>query len=185
MVEESLWFDYMLAAHSSIFAWRIPWTEEPGGLWLVGSPRVGHDWVTEHTEAEQLRQQPWWSVLMGGMLGLNVTPTPSVLGGAFLGSGSVRSRSGNLGLFQGFRKSLKFKADFVCICTYFWMRVFNWCQIFRGDSHFQRLRIITLRIIQIMLYYLILTGANLKLVYLSVRLSRWWGNANSENCVTD
>ena len=32
-----------MATHSSIFAWRIPWTEEPGGLWCVGSQRVGHD----------------------------------------------------------------------------------------------------------------------------------------------
>ena len=32
------------AAHSSILAWRIPWTEEPGGLQSMGSHRVGHDW---------------------------------------------------------------------------------------------------------------------------------------------
>ena len=32
----------------SILAWRIPWTEKPGGLWSVGSQRVGHDLVTEH-----------------------------------------------------------------------------------------------------------------------------------------
>ena len=30
-------------AHSSILAWRIPWTEEPGGLQSMGSPRVGPD----------------------------------------------------------------------------------------------------------------------------------------------
>ena len=29
-----------MAAHSSIPAWRIPWTEEPGGLQSMGSPRV-------------------------------------------------------------------------------------------------------------------------------------------------
>ena len=29
--------------HSSILAWRVPWTEEPGGLQSIGSPRVGHD----------------------------------------------------------------------------------------------------------------------------------------------
>ena len=29
--------------HSTILAWRIPWTEEPGGLQLTGSQRVGHD----------------------------------------------------------------------------------------------------------------------------------------------
>ena len=33
-----------IATHSSIFAWRIPWTEESGGLQSMGSKRVGHDW---------------------------------------------------------------------------------------------------------------------------------------------
>ena len=32
-----------MAAHSSILAWRIPWTEEPGGLQSMGSQRVGHN----------------------------------------------------------------------------------------------------------------------------------------------
>ena len=32
-----------MATHYSIFAWRIPWTEEPGGLQSMGSQRVGHD----------------------------------------------------------------------------------------------------------------------------------------------
>ena len=32
-----------MATHSSILAWRVPWTEEPGGLWSMGSQRVGHD----------------------------------------------------------------------------------------------------------------------------------------------
>ena len=31
------------ATHSSILAWRIPWTEEPGRLQSIGSQRVGHD----------------------------------------------------------------------------------------------------------------------------------------------
>ena len=31
------------AAHSGILAWKIPWTEEPGGLQSMGSQRVGHD----------------------------------------------------------------------------------------------------------------------------------------------
>ena len=35
-----------MATHSSILAWRIPWTEEPGGLQSMGLQRVGHDWVT-------------------------------------------------------------------------------------------------------------------------------------------
>ena len=32
-----------MATHSSILAWRIPWTEEPGELQSMGSQRVGHD----------------------------------------------------------------------------------------------------------------------------------------------
>ena len=32
-----------VAAHSSTLAWKIPWTEEPGGLQSMGSLRVGHD----------------------------------------------------------------------------------------------------------------------------------------------
>ena len=32
-----------VVTHSSILAWRIPWTEEPGGLQSIGSQRVRHD----------------------------------------------------------------------------------------------------------------------------------------------
>ena len=35
-----------MAAHSSPLAWKIPWTEEPGGPQSMGSLRVGHDWET-------------------------------------------------------------------------------------------------------------------------------------------
>ena len=32
-----------MATHSSILSWRIPWTDEPGGLQSIGLQRVGHD----------------------------------------------------------------------------------------------------------------------------------------------
>ena len=35
-----------MATHSSSLAWKIPWTEEPGGLQSMESQRVGHDWET-------------------------------------------------------------------------------------------------------------------------------------------
>ena len=38
-----------MATHSSILAWKIAWTEEPGGLQSMGSQRVKHVGVTEHT----------------------------------------------------------------------------------------------------------------------------------------
>ena len=37
-----------MATHSSILAWRIPWTEEPGGLQSTELQRAGHNWLTEH-----------------------------------------------------------------------------------------------------------------------------------------
>ena len=37
-----------MATHSSILAWRIQWTQEPGGLQSMGSQRVRHDWATKH-----------------------------------------------------------------------------------------------------------------------------------------
>ena len=37
-----------MATHSSILAWKIPWTEEPGGLQSLGSQRVRHNWATKH-----------------------------------------------------------------------------------------------------------------------------------------
>ena len=39
-----------VTTHSSILAWEIPWTEEPGGLQSMGSQRVGHNLATEHAE---------------------------------------------------------------------------------------------------------------------------------------
>ena len=36
-----------MATHSGILAWKIPWTEEPGGLQFMGSQRVGHDSMHE------------------------------------------------------------------------------------------------------------------------------------------
>ena len=35
-----------MATHSSVLAWRIPWTEEPGRVQSMGLQRVGHDWAT-------------------------------------------------------------------------------------------------------------------------------------------
>ena len=50
-----------MAAHSSILAWRIPWTEEPGGLQPTGSQRVGRDRVTN--TSSQFKRKQMGSVL--------------------------------------------------------------------------------------------------------------------------
>ena len=41
-----------MATHSSILAWKIPWTEDPGRLQSMGSQRVGHDWTTSLHERD-------------------------------------------------------------------------------------------------------------------------------------
>ena len=43
-----------MATRSSIFVWRIPWTEEPGGLQSMGSQRVGHAQATNTLTLKQL-----------------------------------------------------------------------------------------------------------------------------------
>ena len=50
-----------MATHSSIFAWKIPWTDEPGGLQPMGSQRVRHDWMSTNTcFSDQFRKQYLW-----------------------------------------------------------------------------------------------------------------------------
>ena len=40
-----------MTTHSRVLAWRIPWTEEPGGLQSTRLQRVGHDWAIKHSTA--------------------------------------------------------------------------------------------------------------------------------------
>ena len=55
-----------MATHSTILAWKIPWTEEPGGLWSMGLQRVGHDWASNTTQLlkliKEIQNKPsYWS----------------------------------------------------------------------------------------------------------------------------
>ena len=42
----SVFLEKAMASHSSTISWKIPWTEEPGGLQSMQSLRVGHNWAT-------------------------------------------------------------------------------------------------------------------------------------------
>ena len=53
-----------MATHSSVLAWRIPGTGEPGGLLSMGSHRVGHDWSDLAAVAATLRICLVWDVLL-------------------------------------------------------------------------------------------------------------------------
>ena len=50
-----------MATHSSILAWRIPWTREPGGLQSMGSPRMGHGRATKQQQQWQRYPLSYWN----------------------------------------------------------------------------------------------------------------------------
>ena len=56
-----------MATHSSVLAWRIPGTREPGGLPSMGSHRVGHDWsdlAAAYIEKPYETLTPWFTILI-------------------------------------------------------------------------------------------------------------------------
>ena len=70
-----------IAIHASIPAWRIPWTEKPGGLQSVGSQRVGHDWATNtHTDVWVFSYASlyWASSFWFSSVGLPVMPSSNL-----------------------------------------------------------------------------------------------------------
>ena len=86
-----------MATHSSILAWRSPWTEEHGSLQAMGSQRVEHDWVTNTSscwggQALELRlcncsAQAQLLQSMWNLLGTGIEPVSPVLASTFLTTG--------------------------------------------------------------------------------------------------
>ena len=66
-----------MATHSSTLAWKIPWTEEPGGLQSMGSRRVRHNLVTSLSLFTFMHWRRKWQ------------PTPAFLPGESQGQGSL------------------------------------------------------------------------------------------------
>ena len=66
-----------MAPLSSTLVWKIPWTEEPGGLQSMGSLRVGHDWATSLSLFTSMHWRRKWQ------------PTPVFLPGESHGQGSL------------------------------------------------------------------------------------------------
>ena len=68
-----------MATHFSILAWRIPWTEELGGLQSMGSQRVGHDWANNTlTQYCHLREKAGSSIYWFMKLKQNFVSTRNV-----------------------------------------------------------------------------------------------------------
>ena len=65
-----------METHSSILAWRIPWTEEPGGLQPIGSQRVRHDRRDlECTQGQGRKQRATVLVDISGIRGGTIYPS--------------------------------------------------------------------------------------------------------------
>ena len=77
--EDSL--EKAMATHSSFLAWRIPWTEEPGGLHSTGSQRAGHHQVTNTQSQAPAQHQPGWGCMTLGAL---PSPAPALSGRSLL-----------------------------------------------------------------------------------------------------
>ena len=73
----SIYMEKTMAPHSSTLAWKIPWTEEPGGLQSMGLLRVGHDWATSLWLFTFMHWRRKWQ------------PTPVFLPGESQGPGSL------------------------------------------------------------------------------------------------
>ena len=61
-----------VATHSSILAWEVPWTEEPGGLQSMGSQRVGCDMATEQQSQDSLEFRHYLPKLFKIITQLNI-----------------------------------------------------------------------------------------------------------------
>ena len=83
-----------MAPHSSTLAWKIPWTEEPGGLQSMGSLRVGHDWATSLSLFTFMHWRRKWQ------------PSPVFLPGESQGWGSLVGWASVYGVTQS-RSQLK------------------------------------------------------------------------------
>ena len=64
-----------MATHSSILAWKIPWTEKPGGLRSMRSQRVGHNLMTKQQKGHN-SEAARWKTCAGRRLGKDVEPPP-------------------------------------------------------------------------------------------------------------
>ena len=80
-----------MATHSSTLAWKIPWTEEPGRLWSMGSKRAGHDFTFTFTfHCRGHRFDPWLRKIRWRR---RWQPTPVFLPGESHGQRSIRGYS--------------------------------------------------------------------------------------------
>ena len=133
-----------MATHSSVLAWRIPGTGEPGRLLSTGSHRVGHDWsdlataTTWHAESyfpnqgSNLSLLPWnLGVLISGPPGksqaciFNSPHSPDLCSITFLADLCVHGQRNNSMLSKGL-KNIQQVPPIFCLSSSFWRITGRW-----------------------------------------------------------
>ena len=107
-----------MATHSSILAWRIPWTEKPSRLKSIGSQRVGHDWGDLAGTQKHARA---WTPAHGGS-GLDIAASgyaPSSLRGPFRRQTPVYVASPEKGHLRPSRPAQPFQYKLVTLALAF------------------------------------------------------------------
>ena len=116
-----------MVPHSSTLAWKFPWTEEPGGLQSMGSPRVIHDWATSLSIFTFMHWRRKWQptpVFLSGESqgrgepgGLPSLGSHSQTRLKWLSSSSSSSRISGIDFTQSWSMTLYLLSS---ICSYFW-----------------------------------------------------------------
>ena len=116
-----------MAPHSSTLAWKIPWTEEPGGLQSMGLRRVGHDWTTSLALFTFLHWKRKWQ------------PTPVFLPGESQGGGAwwaaVYGVAQNRTWLKQLSSSSSVYIQYVHVCTYKWIYIHSICMHVHMNIH--------------------------------------------------
>ena len=108
-----------MATHSSTLAWKIPWTEEPGGLPSMGSHRVGYDW-SDLQQQQQQQQPPHYSAVFASEvtwpISLSVQFSCSVVSDSLRHHESQHTRPPCPSPTPGVHSGLNFLKSFIGVC---------------------------------------------------------------------
>ena len=110
-----------MATHSSILAWKIPWTEEPGKLKSMGLQRVGYDWAISLSFTFENSNVSWYIYLKIVSPGNSLVDVFTATGsGSIPGQGTKILRAMQNGQKKKGKKDLELKKKFLQIFMVTW-----------------------------------------------------------------
>ena len=127
-----------MATHSSTLAWKIPWTEEPGGLQSMGSLRVGHDWATSlslftfHFHALEKEMATYFSVLAWRISGTGEPGGLPSMGSHRVGHDWSDLAAAYIHVYISYPYTDTNEHTYICVCASYWLinQLIDWCGTF-------------------------------------------------------